>query len=172
MIGQVCRLFCVLSLALSANGCGSGEVRSDLNPEALGDPFFLVAGSEGAKAWRQIDGTVFLTYLVQAEPEQIRTLLAEETHSAGWLPVQNPWFDTWHDIQEGSGSVSTDLLKTIWRDEGGFVFSYNIEHRAGLSGSQSITIKMWMVPPSHAGEYVDRWEHMNALTDLSQLSPS
>jgi hypothetical protein len=165
MLRRAWPVFCVLSIALSTINCDISKGRGELSPEALGKPFLLVTDAENAKAWRQPDGTIFVRYTVEADPDQIRGLLSEETSSSGWVPVQSPWFGTWHEFQEGSGSESTNMLKTVWRGEDGHVFSYNIEHKPGVSGIQDTTIKMWMLPPSLAAEYVERWTQMNNLAD-------
>jgi hypothetical protein len=106
-----------------------------------------------------------MSYTIEADPDQIRSFLSEETNSSGWVPVQNPWFGTWHEFQERGSSESTNMLKTVWRGEDGHVFSYNIEHKPGVSGVQDTTIKMWMLPPRLAEEYVERWTQMNNLLD-------
>ena len=152
-----------VAVALCGAGCEWSWRTDKLNPEKLEAPFTLVEGAVDAEARAQPDGTLFMDYSVEADPERVKERLDRGVAAVGWEVVEDPWFDVWHDVSEGGGRAGVRMLKTVWRGDAGRVFSYNIEYSPSEGSRVVVNVEQWLFPPEQGREYLERWLHMKDL---------
>jgi len=128
----------------------------ELDADAVDEVFYSPKNASNKRAFVQHDGTVFFSYDSSTNVETIRKDIDRHLHSRFWQIYENEWLNNWNVYENTSGDMNASVLKTVWSNDAGALFSYNIETENADRAPPAL-IRMWLVPTHLASEYLDQW---------------